>query len=236
MIIYLTRRVALWLHIYPHWSKFDVILVHETYYRKYYNWLTHGCRELARTEPRKTCHNYSFFSEADKQQLCLMNLMKNWVHETVWMWWIVQQFYFLFGRNQLIAVCALYSNLMLVGLNHILFYSTILLEQAGIPPETAPTLTIGIFAAQLFAAFIGVNHCIWTYVKLSKFKLNLFLTSFDFLKFIVFGSNNESKIFFRRVHLTTNIWWCRIFHWSRKVLPFFNNTKLPWMILVAEKD
>jgi len=48
---------------------------------------------------------------------------------------------------------------MLIGINHILFYSAILLEQAGISPKTAPTVTTGIFAAQVVATFIGVKHC-----------------------------------------------------------------------------
>jgi len=46
---------------------------------------------------------------------------------------------------------------MLGGMNHILFYSAILLEQAGIPRKIVPTVTIGIFAIQVIASFIGVK-------------------------------------------------------------------------------
>ncbi|XP_076820378.1 solute carrier family 2, facilitated glucose transporter member 5-like isoform X2 [Clavelina lepadiformis] len=60
-------------------------------------------------------------------------------------------------RNQLIAVFALYANLMLCGVNNILFYSDLIFKEAGISADNVTFATIGVFALQFVMALIGAK-------------------------------------------------------------------------------
>ena len=59
-------------------------------------------------------------------------------------------------RNMLIGVIFLYLNLNLVGIDNILLYSDKVFIEAGISPDKATYVTIGVFALQMLASLIGV--------------------------------------------------------------------------------
>ena len=64
---------------------------------------------------------------------------------------------FVFCRNQFFGVLVLYTNLMLVGVNNIVFYSSLLFNEAGLDHNKAAYATVGVFALQFIVAGIGVS-------------------------------------------------------------------------------
>jgi len=62
-----------------------------------------------------------------------------------------------FVRNQLIAVCSLYANLMLCGFNNVILYADYVIQEAGVSKNASGWATIGIFGLQFVASLLGVS-------------------------------------------------------------------------------
>ena len=86
------------------------------------------------------------------------------------------------------GVNVLFANLMLVGVNNIVLYSTLVFTNAGLNDVNAAYATMGIFGLQFISACVGVS-----------------VFSLRYLSFLVVHIASVLKALFRGYHIQRSI-------------------------------